>query len=113
MQTLSRLNRIHPLKENTFVLDFRNETEDIVKAFEQYYGARSPRPPTPTSCATPGADSMTSTCSGPRRSRRPSPSCSTIGDSKRPRPRSTRSSTRPCERFERLGEEDRLGFRER
>jgi len=26
VQMLSRLNRIHPLKENTFVLDFRNET---------------------------------------------------------------------------------------
>ena len=25
VQTLSRLNRIHPLKEDTFVLDFRNE----------------------------------------------------------------------------------------
>src|SRR5438105_11333094 len=27
VQTLSRLNRIHPLKENTFVLDFRNDTD--------------------------------------------------------------------------------------
>jgi hypothetical protein len=38
VQTLSRLNRIHPLKESTFVLDFRNETEDIVEAFEQFHG---------------------------------------------------------------------------
>jgi type I restriction enzyme R subunit len=38
VQTLSRLNRIHPLKSDTFVLDFRNETEDIVEAFEPYYG---------------------------------------------------------------------------
>src|SRR5213076_722804 len=38
VQTLSRLNRIHPLKENTFVLDFRNETEDIVAAFDQFHG---------------------------------------------------------------------------
>ena len=38
VQTLSRLNRIHPLKENTFVLDFRNDTEDIVEAFEQFHG---------------------------------------------------------------------------
>ncbi|MDA8071390.1 MAG: type I restriction endonuclease, partial [Actinomycetota bacterium] len=38
VQTLSRLNRIHPNKADTFVLDFRNETEDIVKAFEPYYG---------------------------------------------------------------------------
>ena len=45
VQTLSRLNRIHPLKENTFVLDFRNETEDIVEAFEQYHGC-TVAPPT-------------------------------------------------------------------
>ncbi len=38
VQTLSRLNRIHPLKDSTFVLDFRNETDDIVEAFEPYYG---------------------------------------------------------------------------
>ncbi|MHB1510129.1 MAG: type I restriction endonuclease subunit R [Acidimicrobiales bacterium] len=39
VQTLSRLNRIlPPLKTDTFVLDFRNETDDIVKAFEPYYG---------------------------------------------------------------------------
>ena len=38
VQTLSRLNRIHPLKESTFVLDFRNDTEDIVEAFEQFHG---------------------------------------------------------------------------
>ncbi len=45
VQTLSRLNRIHPNKTDTFVLDFRNETEDIVKAFEPYYG-RTVAPPT-------------------------------------------------------------------
>jgi type I restriction enzyme R subunit len=39
VQTLSRLNRIlPPLKEDTFVLDFRNDGEDIVRAFEPYYG---------------------------------------------------------------------------
>ncbi|MHB1738553.1 MAG: type I restriction endonuclease subunit R [Actinomycetes bacterium] len=45
VQTLSRLNRIHPNKADTFVLDFRNETEDIVKAFEPYHG-RTVAPPT-------------------------------------------------------------------
>ena len=45
VQTLSRLNRIHPDKTDTFVLDFRNETEDIVEAFEPYYG-RTVAPPT-------------------------------------------------------------------
>jgi type I restriction enzyme R subunit len=39
VQTLSRLNRIlPPLKTDTFILDFRNETDSIVKAFEPYYG---------------------------------------------------------------------------
>ena len=33
VQTLSRLNRIDSRKEDTFVLDFRNDTEDIEKAF--------------------------------------------------------------------------------
>ena len=29
VQTLSRLNRIHPDKDGTFILDFRNDAEDI------------------------------------------------------------------------------------
>jgi type I restriction enzyme R subunit len=37
VQTLSRLNRIHPLKEDTFVLDFVNDRSDIHEAFKQYY----------------------------------------------------------------------------
>jgi type I restriction enzyme R subunit len=37
VQTLSRLNRIHPAKTDTFVLDFRNETEDIQKAFTPWF----------------------------------------------------------------------------
>jgi type I restriction enzyme R subunit len=37
VQTLSRLNRIYPGKENTFVLDFRNKPEDILKSFLPYY----------------------------------------------------------------------------
>ena len=37
VQTLSRLNRIFPGKTRTFVLDFRNKAEDILKAFEPYY----------------------------------------------------------------------------
>jgi type I restriction enzyme R subunit len=45
VQTLSRLNRIHPLKECTFVLDFRNETEVITEAFEQFHGC-TVAPPT-------------------------------------------------------------------
>jgi len=37
VQTLSRLNRIYPGKTKTFVLDFRNKAEDILKAFTPYY----------------------------------------------------------------------------
>jgi type I restriction enzyme R subunit len=37
VQTLSRINRIHPLKEDTFVLDFVNERKEVQEAFKQYY----------------------------------------------------------------------------
>ena len=37
VQTLSRLNRSHPLKKDTFVLDFANTAEDIEKAFNPYF----------------------------------------------------------------------------
>ena len=37
VQTLSRLNRCHPKKYDTFVLDFANKPEDIQKAFSRYY----------------------------------------------------------------------------
>jgi type I restriction enzyme R subunit len=37
VQTLSRLNRIHPFKEDTFVLDFVNDREEIREAFKTYY----------------------------------------------------------------------------
>ena len=37
VQTLSRLNRCHPKKQDTFVLDFANDPEIIQKAFQDYY----------------------------------------------------------------------------
>ena len=37
IQTLSRLNRCYPGKEDTMVIDFRNDHEKIQKAFQQYY----------------------------------------------------------------------------
>jgi len=37
VQTLSRLNRAHPQKRDTFVLDFANDPEDIKAAFDRYY----------------------------------------------------------------------------
>ena len=37
VQTLSRLNRSHPKKKDTFVLDFMNTTEVIQESFADYY----------------------------------------------------------------------------
>ncbi len=37
VQTLSRLNRCHPKKHDTFVLDFANDPEMIRQAFQRYY----------------------------------------------------------------------------
>lgn len=37
VQTLSRLNRTYPGKEDTFVLDFANTTDEIKNAFDQFY----------------------------------------------------------------------------
>jgi type I restriction enzyme R subunit len=37
VQTLSRLNRIHAEKSDTFVLDFRNGVDEIQEAFRPYY----------------------------------------------------------------------------
>jgi type I restriction enzyme, R subunit len=37
VQTLSRLNRTHPEKKGTMVLDFANEADEIKAAFEPYY----------------------------------------------------------------------------
>jgi type I restriction enzyme, R subunit len=37
VQTLSRVNRTHPDKNGTVVLDFANEADEIKAAFEPYY----------------------------------------------------------------------------
>jgi type I restriction enzyme R subunit len=37
VQTLSRLNRAHPQKSDTFVLDFMNDADTIMEAFSDYY----------------------------------------------------------------------------
>jgi type I restriction enzyme, R subunit len=37
VQTLSRLNRVHPLKEDTFILDFVNDRSEIQEAFKQFF----------------------------------------------------------------------------
>ena len=47
VQTLSRLNRIYPGKEDTFVLDFVNESEDIQDSFRPYFESTSAVPTDP------------------------------------------------------------------
>jgi type I restriction enzyme R subunit len=37
VQTLSRLNRAHPGKDTTYVLDFVNDTEEVLAAFKAYH----------------------------------------------------------------------------
>ena len=37
VQTLSRLNRTYPGKEDTYILDFVNTKEEILEAFQPYY----------------------------------------------------------------------------
>lgn len=37
VQTLSRLNRAHPGKDTTYVLDFVNEAEEVLAAFKAYH----------------------------------------------------------------------------
>ena len=37
VQTLSRLNRAHPGKDTTYVVDFVNDTEEVLAAFKTYH----------------------------------------------------------------------------
>jgi type I restriction enzyme R subunit len=47
VQTLSRLNRTHPGKDTTFVLDFVNDAEQIRRAFEPFFGRTEATPTHP------------------------------------------------------------------
>jgi type I restriction enzyme R subunit len=47
VQTLSRLNRIHSDKTDTFVLDFRNDADAITDAFRPWYEATTAAPTDP------------------------------------------------------------------
>jgi type I restriction enzyme R subunit len=49
VQTLSRLNRIHPLKsqDDLFVLDLRNEAEQVQAAFRPFYESATTAPSDP------------------------------------------------------------------
>jgi type I restriction enzyme, R subunit len=75
VQTLSRLNRTHPDKDGTFVLDFVNDATLIAEAFEPYYGETVTLPVIPTSC-TILTERCTRSASSTSSRRKPSPSCS-------------------------------------
>jgi type I restriction enzyme R subunit len=47
VQTLSRLNRMHAGKDDTFVLDFANSATDIQEAFKPFYDATITEPTDP------------------------------------------------------------------
>lgn len=47
VQTLSRLNRTHPEKDDTFVLDFANTAEDIQDAFRPFFEQSAAAPTDP------------------------------------------------------------------
>ncbi|MEO8292756.1 MAG: RNA-binding domain-containing protein [Actinomycetota bacterium] len=47
VQTLSRLNRIHPGKDDTFVLDFENDAEQVQRGFAPYYDTSVAEPTDP------------------------------------------------------------------
>ncbi len=46
VQTLSRLNRAHPGKDTTYVLDFQNDPADVLAAFKMYYDTATLSAPT-------------------------------------------------------------------
>lgn len=58
VQTLSRLNRMHPGKEDTFVLDFANTAEEIQAAFANFYEQSVAQPTDPNMLYTLEHDLM-------------------------------------------------------
>lgn len=58
VQTLSRLNRTHPGKEDTFILDFANSAEEIKATFEPFYEQTFATPTEPNVLATMEHDLM-------------------------------------------------------
>ena len=88
VQTLSRLNRTHPGKDDTFVLDFANTAEEIQEAFEPFFEETFAEPTDPNVLYNlehehhaPRTSSTPPRCARPSRrcwpATRPSRSCST------------------------------------
>ena len=97
VQTLSRLNRTCEGKDDTFVLDFVNDGDDIHEAFKPYYEAPSiSAEPSRSCCMTCKRASTKSTSTTKTKSKSSARSSSNRKRSRRPaiRPRSTPSSIR-------------------
>jgi type I restriction enzyme, R subunit len=112
VQTLSRLNRIHPLKESTFVLDFRNETEEIVAAFEQYHGCTAAPPTDPNLLWDTRRRLDDFDVLRPEEIEAAMPALLGAGARDDQRSAATYAALGPAkQRFEQLGDEQRLEFR--
>ena len=112
VQTLSRLNRIHPAEGRTPSSSTSATTpRTSSRRSSRTTGGPWPRRPTRTCCSTPGAGSTSTTCCEPRRSR-PRSRCSSRSTDRRTTAASTRSSTRPWSGSRHSDEEDRLGFKD-
>jgi type I restriction enzyme, R subunit len=113
VQTLSRLNRIHPLKEKTFVLDFRNETEDIVEAFQQFHGC-TVAPPTDQNILWDTRRRLDDfDLLRPEEIEAAMPALLGAGAADEKRSAETYAALGPAKaRFEQLGDEERLEFRD-
>ena len=61
VQTLSRLNRTHPGKEDTFVLDFANDAEEIQESFAPFFEETFATPTDPNMLYTLEHDLRTAT----------------------------------------------------
>lgn len=113
VQTLSRLNRIHPLKQSTFVLDFRNETEDIVEAFEQFHGVTVAPPTDPNILWDTRRHLDNFDVLRPEEVEAAMPALLGTSDEEEPRSAAAYAAIGPAkERFEALEDEKRLEFRD-
>jgi type I restriction enzyme R subunit len=113
VQTLSRLNRIHPLKESTFVLDFRNDTEEIVDAFEQFHGCTVAPPTDPNILWDTRRRLDDFDVLREEEIKTALPALLGAAESDEKRSAETYAALGPAkERFEELGDEERLEFRD-
>ena len=113
VQTLSRLNRIHPLKESTFVLDFRNETDDIVDAFEAFHGCTMAPPTDPNILWDTRRRLDDFDVIRPEEVKAAMPALLGAVASEDKRSAEAYAALGPTKgRFERLGDEDRVEFRD-